>query len=364
MIFCKQIVIVYCILDLSEKTRWRNYLNELPYSQQDIYFTPEYYEIYENYKDGLARCFVFEDNEHIAIYPFLQNSINKLGYRLDEEYSDIQGAYGYNGVVSNCFQTSFINKFYTTFNNYCKENNIVAEFTRFHPLLKNQVFSSGNLNIIKDRKTVCINLSETEAELWDKSYSSTNRNMIRKALKNNVEIAISSNPNDYKEFYKIYVKAMQDLNTPPYFYFNEKYVSDFKTLIPGNHKLILAKHNNEIIGGMILMIYKKYAHYHLSCRKKEYGKFALNNLLLDFVIKYAKSQGCEFFHLGGGTSSSEKDSLFLFKANFSNNYNDFFIGKKVHNQHIYDKILEQWQNNFSESYRNNKSKLLGYRELN
>jgi lipid II:glycine glycyltransferase (peptidoglycan interpeptide bridge formation enzyme) len=355
---------MYQILDLSEKISWRNYLNKLPVSLQDIYFTPEYYEIYENYKDGLARCFVFEENENTAIYPFLQNSINKIGYILGEEYFDIQGAYGYNGVLSTCTEPSFFDKFHSVFNKYCKENNVVAEFTRFHPLLKNHIFSSGQLSIIKDRKTVYVDLSETETEIWNQSYSSENRNMIRKALKNNIEVNICSSPDDYKDFYEIYIKTMRDLNVSPYFYFNEKYILNFRSLMPDNHKLILAKHNNEIIGGILLMTYKDYAHYHLSCRKKEYGKFALTNLLLDFAIKYLKSTGCKFFHLGGGTTSFEKDPLFKFKANFSNHYADFFIGKKIHDQFIYDKIVNQWQELFQESYIKNKSKLLGYRDIN
>jgi lipid II:glycine glycyltransferase (peptidoglycan interpeptide bridge formation enzyme) len=354
---------VYHILDLSEKIRWSHYLKKLPDSQQDIYFTPEYYEVYENYKDGKARCFVFEDHENIAIYPFLQNSVNKLGYFLEEDFYDIQGAYGYNGVVSNCNEINFINKFHSAFNNFCKENSIIAEFTRFHPLIKNQVFSSGHLNCIKDRKTVYVNLSKTEAETWNNSYSSTNRNMIRKALKNNVAVSVCSDPDDYNEFYEIYAKTMQDLLASPYLHFNKEYFSDFRTLLAGNHQLILAKHNNEIVGGMILMFFKDYAHYHLSCRKREYGKFALNNLLLDFSIKSVRVKGCKFFHLGGGTSSSEKDLLFKFKANFSNNLADFVIGKKIHNEHIYSKILSQWQEKFKESYEKNKSKLLGYRDI-
>ena len=355
---------MFHILDLSNKKKWKDYLNRLPESQQDIYFAPEYYEIYENYKDGKARCFVFEENDNTAVYPFLLNSINKLGYVLEDEYFDIQGAYGYNGIVSSCYEISFINKFYEAFSKYCRENNVVAEFTRFHPVLKNHIFSSGNLNIIEDRKTIYIDLSETQSEIWNKSYSSENRNMIRKALKNNVEVSICSGANDYKEFYEIYVKTMQDLHVSPYFYFNEKYILNFRTLLPDDHKLILAKHNDEIIGGILLMTYKNYAHYHLSCRKKEFGKFALTNLLLDFAIKYAKLQGCKFFHLGGGTTSSEKDPLFKFKANFSNHSADFFIGKKIHDQYIYDKILNQWQKFSQESYHKNKSKLLGYRDIN
>jgi hypothetical protein len=45
-----------------------------------------------------AKCFVYQKGSNITLYPFLINSVNALGYNLDKEYFDIQGAYGYNGV--------------------------------------------------------------------------------------------------------------------------------------------------------------------------------------------------------------------------------------------------------------------------
>jgi hypothetical protein len=99
------------ILDLSQKKEWKKYLELLPISQQDIYFTPEYYELYEKNGDGKAQCFIFEDNGNIALYLFFINSVNELGYKLNNEYYDIQGAYGYNGVISSSYNIEFRRKF-------------------------------------------------------------------------------------------------------------------------------------------------------------------------------------------------------------------------------------------------------------
>jgi hypothetical protein len=99
------------ILTLKDRDEWNNSIRALPIAQQDIYYTPEYYSLYENYGDGKAQCFVFEKDGEIALYPFLINSVNDLGYDLDDEYYDIQGAYGYNGVVSSIHNESFIDAF-------------------------------------------------------------------------------------------------------------------------------------------------------------------------------------------------------------------------------------------------------------
>jgi len=264
-------------------------------------------------------------------------------------------------VISSSYSEGFRKEFHKEFHKYCLEKNIVAEFTRFHPVLKNERFSWGYLNINYSRKTVVLDLTRSKEEIWNSSYSSTNRNMIRKAKKNNVEIFESDSIEDYNVFHSIYNETMNNVNSEKYLYFNKNYFLNFKMFLPKNHKLILAKYDNQIVGGMILMYYGDYAHYHLSARKSEYGRFALNNLFLDYAIDLSKKLGCKTFHFGGGTSSKENDSLLKFKSNFSKRKEDFYIGKKIHNQLIYNEIVNQWKHKYPMSYEKNKNLLLGYR---
>ncbi len=349
------------IFSIQNSKEWNSYLAKLPIEQQDIYYTPEYYKIYQNYGDGQALCFVYQEDSNLAIYPFFKNSVNILAYKLENEYFDIQGVYGYNGILTNCNDDSFKTNFFKAFNNFCKNENIIAEFTRFHPLLNNYSFSEQNMTVLKDRKTVCLDITQSNEQIWEKSYSSNNRNMIRKALKNNVEIIESKKEEDYLEFYKIYVETMKNVNSGEYLFFNEQYFIDFREHLPNNHKLILAKLNNEIIGGMILMFHKAYAHYHLSSRKSEFGRYALNNLFLDYAIKEAQKLGCKLFHFGGGNSTEEKDSLLKFKSNFSKDKSDFYIGKKIHNNEVYKNVIEQWEEKNPSKKESLKNVLLKYR---
>ena len=123
--------------------KWNNTFINLSKRQRDIYFTPEYYMLYKNLGEGDIDCFIYEENTNIAIYPFLINSINSLGYCLDKEYKDVQGAYGYNGICTNCSEKIFLNNFYRNFDQYCNDNNIIAEFTRFHPIFQNHQFADS-----------------------------------------------------------------------------------------------------------------------------------------------------------------------------------------------------------------------------
>ena len=40
-----------------------------------------------------------------------------------------------------------------------------------------------------------------------------------------------------------------------------------------------------------------------------------------------------------------KDPLFKFKSGFSKENRKFYIGKKIHNQEIYDQIISIWEKN-------------------
>jgi hypothetical protein len=348
------------VFDLNDSGRWRYLLSTLPLDQQDIYFSPEYYQLYEEYGDGKAQCFIFEKDGEIALYPFLINSVNELGFDLDTDYYDIQGAYGYNGVISTSYEDSFISSFYKAFDDYILNNNIIAEFTRYHPIIQNDLFSV-NMNIIEDRKTVFLDISKEYDYIWNNCYSGINRNMIRKALKNNISILVSDKSDDYSLFFDIYMRTMENIGADKYYYFSDGYFKNFKVLLSNNHKLILAKIDDKLICAMILMFHSEYAHYHLSGRVREFSNTGVNNLILDEAVKIAKKEGCSAFHFGGGTTNLQNDSLLKFKSNFSNDKLTFRIGKKIHNKIVYGEVINQWKLKFPEKVEMYNNFLLKYR---
>ena len=333
------------ILDISNKEEWNEYLSVIPDYNKDIYFTPEYYKAYQENGDGKAICFVFEENSNIAIYPFFINEIPSI-YNF-KGFKDIQSVYGYSGVIHNDINDieTFKANFFRSFSDYCQDEKVIVEFCRFHPLIRTEEFSKGFIDILEDRNTIVLDLSQNIQDIWDKSYSSINRNMIRKAIKNNIHISVSEREEDFQSFFDIYNETMKNVNADNYYFFSDKYFSIFLNELKNKSKLLLAKIDNEIISGMLLIYSDNYAHYHLSGRKKEYSNLASNNLLLDTAIKIAKDMKCKYFHFGGGTSSDIKDPLFKFKSGFSKENTMFCIGKKIHNQEIYNQIISIWEKN-------------------
>ena len=348
------------VLNLKNNDEWRQYLWQLPKGKRDVYFMPEYYYLYEAYGDGEAICLVFEQDGELALYPFLKNAITQLGYELDKEYYDIQGAYGYNGLVASTDDKGFIASFWQEFDCWCQENNIVAEFMRFHPLIKNHLLGVGHYKLIHDRNTVYLDLSQSEEEIFA-GFDRGTRQHIRKALKS-IEIRPAERTEENVQiFNRIYRENMEHVKSIPYLFFNLQHFRNMFKL--NNIEFFIAWQGDIPIACYSGLVSEDYYGNYLRASLTEFNRTGVNTLMYWSMIKSAKAHGCHYVHFGGGTNGDPENSLLHYKMNFSKTLSEFWIGKKVHNQVVYDQIVEQWKTKHPDSYEHNSVKLLGYREI-
>ncbi|HCY74475.1 MAG TPA: hypothetical protein DHV28_01010 [Ignavibacteriales bacterium] len=347
------------LLSLNNASDWSEYLSRLPEEMQDIYYSPEYYNIWEKNGAGKAYCFIFEDGNNIAVYPFLLNRINDLGYELDKPYFDIQGAYGYNGVVYSSDHPGFRKKFYIAFSKFCIYNNIIAEFTRFHPLIGNHKFSEDFIDVIFDRKSVHIDLKQKYDDIV-KNYTRSARQNLRTAAANDLNILVSKDVFPYKkEFTKIYKETMDRVKAEKYFYFSDNYFDDtFK--IPSLIQFMVFS-NKVPIASALCIGKKNYLHVHLLASKTDFLFNRPNNFLINKIIQYGIGKGFNELNLEGGRSSAADDSLLRFKKNFSKMTCNFYIGKKIYNRDVYQSVIYQWKKNYPEMVDKHFNKILKYR---
>jgi lipid II:glycine glycyltransferase (peptidoglycan interpeptide bridge formation enzyme) len=322
------------------------------FDYRDIYFTPQYCKIYENNGDGILKNFSMNSRYGKVYYNFL---IREIDWVIDNKrYYDITTPYGYGGPLFYDYETdedlkNLILEFKEEFEEYCQENDIVSEFIRFHPLIKNYLFMDNYMEISHIRDTVYIKL-DSEKQIWH-DMESTCRNKVRKAEKNNVYIELNNSEESLQTFIKLYNRTMVKNNAISYYFFKDKFFYDTMELLKGNIYIFNAVYDSKIISSALIMKYNEFAHYHFSGADPEYLKLAPNNLLLYKVALWAYENGCKYFHLGGGYLGNN-DSLFEFKKSFSkNNLLKFYIGKKIHNKEIYIKLTEEW-----EKVNNNKEK--------
>lgn len=325
-----------------EDARWDQYIEKFPAEKRDIYFTRQYCKMEQEKEQGMAQLFVYEEgNENIGVYPFIKHQINHP--RLQEQYYDIETPYGYGGPVTMCADSSFTSRFENSFLEYCKNENIIAEFVRFHPLIENEHVFQKNIEVLHNRSTVWLDLTESIDHIWMNEVTAQNRNTIRKCEKNQLYVEVS---NRYDTFIEIYNETMQKVGAEAFYFFGQQYYEQIKE--NASYVLFEVKQGEATLAAAIFMGYGQYFHYHLSGSRKEFLKLAPNNILLWEAIKYAKEQGYKKMHFGGGLTDSKEDNLFRFKSKFSKTSAEFYIGKRIHNKEVYEMLIHDWEEKHEE----------------
>jgi lipid II:glycine glycyltransferase (peptidoglycan interpeptide bridge formation enzyme) len=347
------------ILDIEHIDDWQNALDSV--AMRDVYFVPLYLQMVSKNGDGIPKLAWLRCSHGNVIYPFLVRPISINGK--DTGCYDITSPYGYGGPILRGTNRhngeSLAAEFIQQFHDYCTEKNIVTEFIRFHPLLRNANVFSGLVPVEHIRNTVYVDLQGSLEGIWNDTVSGKTRNAIRKAKKSGVSVRYSR-ADGISRFVNLYHGTMKRLEADTYYYFTEPYFDHLGQLIDESGTLIEAVHKSEVIASIVVLVGDVFSHYHLSASDTEFRKLQANSLLLWEAIKWSKEQGLSLMHLGGGYSASE-DSLFKFKAGFSPCTAEYHVGKVIHDTNKYaelvtevlgDKRREAFDNiNFFPAYR-------------
>lgn len=309
----------------------------------DIYFEEKYGKLYENMENGKVEIFEYNSELGSVRNMFIKR---KIPTKVDNRaYYDLVTPYGYGGPIiidsiDNASTNELVQEYNNSFREYCKLNNIVSEFIRFHPIV-------GNHNDFKDiydikymRKTLGTNLKDFDDPVQSE-FSKSCRKVIRRALREGITFTIDENPDTIDEFTDIYYSTMDRNDANEYYYFDNDYfnhiINDFKD----NVILVKAIYEEKTIASGLYFIFDKTIHIHLSGTLNEYLYLSPAYILRYAVTLWGKENGYELIHHGGGRNNSEEDSLFEFKKRFAKNTEfDFYVGKKVWNTEIYNKLCE------------------------
>lgn len=332
--------------------RWNQYLDKFEDYQCDIYYSEEYVKLYES-EDGNAFCAVYEDNENILLMPFIRKEI--------DGYYDFETAYGYGGPISNATDEKWINGAIEQLKELFLREKYICGFIRFHPLLNNVDICKNHFPVLFDRNTVAINTEEEPNDIWTKQITSKNRNMIRKAERNELVYAAEYDFSSMYEFTKLYNVTMERLNAEEFYFFDENYYQSFLERFKGRAFLGTVRKDGELICAAIFMYSNKFGHYHLEGSNHAFSNMAANNLLLWKTAEEFHKLGVKEFHLGGGYNSSPDNSLLKFKKSFSNNMKEFYIGKWVFNEEKYTELKNRWSDNNPDKVEKYGRLLLCYR---
>ena len=302
------------------------------FKDYDVYYLSGFVKAFMIHGDGNPNLLYYEENGLRAIYVFMMRPTEEPGV------FDSITPYGYGGVLFEGNVTEINQKsFWQAYLAKMKEINIIDNFVRYHPVLANAVPMKGITNVIDLGKTVAMDLASPEV-IWNNIHSK-NRNMIRKAEKNGIEIHHGKGLELFENFRRIYNATMQKDNAEEYYYFGEKFYESIHNDLHDNYEMFWATYQDKIIAMSIMIFANGRLNYHLSGSDIEYRNLAPSNLLLYKAALWGCEQGMKTFHLGGGVGSGE-DSLFKFKIAFNKNSDyQFSIGKEIFDQEKFDELI-------------------------
>lgn len=304
----------------------------------DVYWLSGYVKAFQLHGDGEPLLFHYEDGETRGINVVMLRDVAKdprfAGRIPEDTYKDIVTPYGYGGWLIEGENTEALFSAYLT---WLQDNDIISEFVRFHPMLQNHEKCTDFFEVIRLGEVVHMDLSSPEG-IWE-NITSKNRNVIRKAIKNDVKIYNGRFPAIYEDFRKIYNMTMDKDNAEEYYYFGERFYQSVLEDLPHNAQVFWAEKDSSVIAASIILSTNGRMNYHLSGSLREYSSLAPTNLILYRAALWGNANGCKTFYLGGGVGSGE-DSLFKFKrAFYKGDLNRFYIGRKIYNQAKYDELL-------------------------
>ena len=141
--------------------------------------------------------------------------------------------------------------------------------------------------------TSTLDLALSEDELWLAMGTKT-RNMVRRGIKDGVEIEVAQSEDQLSDWWKIYARVSRDKN------FSTKAWSLVHALFKeqGLSRLFIAIGGGRIIGGCFFLV-NRYPMYWLGAFDREYREYRSGNLNMWRSILYFKSKGYKVLDLGG-----------------------------------------------------------------
>lgn len=340
------------VIEFKEKERWNQVVRS--FSNYEVYNLNGYLSGLFKHGDGEPLLFLIEEGDNRAMNIVFKRDIaqapNLKGKIKENEFFDLASPYGYGGFV---VENELTEKMIEEYSSYCAQNGIICEFVRFNPMLNNQEYCSSFYETIFLGNTISIQL-DSEEYVWN-NFSSKNRNMIRKAIKEGVEVKHTNEKWIINKFMELYNQTMDRDGATDYYYFKEDYYETFNDELASEHEIFYAVKDDEIIAAAIMMFANNNVHYHLSASNMTGRKYAATNLIISETAKFGVQNGYKGFHLGGGVGAAE-DSLYSFKKAFNKNEpKEYYIGKKIFDKKMYSELVSISEvpdgNNFFPRYR-------------
>lgn len=291
------------------------------FHNQDILTT-----IYENNWDSV----LITERDKVFLHVFSKQAINDSGWY------DIEPFIGYNGIVVNTDDRSFIGRALETYSALCKEEKIIAEVVRFNCILRYHSYFGGNgfpISIAPVKDIVIVDcFNDAVQQMYQ--FCDPCRRRIRKGLEE-CEFRMLNKEKEGELFARFYMESLERVESGRHWYFDPNF---FERINRSKHFNIYGVWHKKKLASAALIIEQPLAAYYLLAGNSVDLIPGAGELLIFRIAQMMARRGIHNLVLGGGNTPAFDDPLLRFKKKFATTTRIFYIGKMVHNPEIFDEL--------------------------
>jgi hypothetical protein len=319
--------------------------------QYDFYHLPQYHALAEKRGEGGAHLFVYEEGEYVIALPLLFRPIEEVlcHTRSGRGYWDASCVYGYAGpVVSHLDIPAPVQRnFRSALKKVLRERHVVSVFSRLHPLVPKQEVLDGLGTRKSAGRTVSIDLTLPVA-VQRARYRKNHKRDINRLRRLGVTCCHDPAGGYLDDFVALYYETMSRVSAADTYFFERSYFEELTSVLAAQMHLFVGLLEGTVICGGLFGLCNGIVQYHLGGTRDEFLDLSPLKLLLDEVRLWATACQAHVFHLGGGVGGGE-DSLFHFKAGFSDRTHAFALWFWVVLPEVYDRLCKE-KTRWSERY--------------
>jgi hypothetical protein len=331
---------------------WQELLEVLPH---DFYHLPGYLALEAARYSATPQAIVIRSNEKIFFLAYLIRDCSEIFSNSNHQFVggkpapvenrtyDVISPYGYPGMlVSQAGQNSeFIRKCFNLVCNYWNENNICSAFIRLHPILNDYVSSSfidDDKSVLCEQGDVVIcNLTKTLEDIG-KQIRSSHRTKINRLIRAGFIVRIGSVDEYLDVFIDIYRETMDRVHATDDYYFTKAYFENIAQILGQRIKICVVEIDGEIVAASLITEVSGIVQYYLGGTRTEFLRQSPAIIMFKYIIEWAKQRNNRFLNLGGGLGGNH-DSLYHFKAGFSDESAPFATIKTIIDREKYDQLI-------------------------
>lgn len=321
------------VTGIDSDERWDEIVRS--FQKYDIYYLSGYAKAFQLHGDGEPLLFYYDDGDTRAINVVMKRDIADDAHFLDKlphgKHFDFITPYGYGGFIVEGENTSGVMQAYE---GYCAANSIVCEFVRFQLFSGYEKYFNAELetrthNVVR---SLDIPLDEMMMDFEHKV-----RKNLKKAAAANLQIEVSNTEQALESFMKVYYSTMERTGANDGFFFTKEFFQIIDTM-KNNAIYFNVFYDETIIASELVLYDNENCYSYLGGTISDYFEMRPNEFLKFEVIKWAQEKGLKNFVLGGGYGAD--DGIFKYKKALApNGIVDFYIGKKIFNKEMYDKLV-------------------------